>query len=92
MLPNWRRPTRFHLLSANSVVRAGWTADGLRHDAAVSVALPPVIEPGRDLARVEPEEVAPLHERDPPLRHEPADVPDGHAEVLGDALNIKEVR
>lgn len=49
-------------------------------------------EPGGDLGGVEPEEVAPLEERNPSLADKPADVADGHAEVIGDLLDGQEPR
>jgi hypothetical protein len=41
-------------------------------------------EPGGDLCRVEPEEMAPLDVRDASLGHEAANVADGDAEVCRD--------
>jgi hypothetical protein len=44
-------------------------------------------QPLGDLAWVEPEQVAPLNERNPSLGDEPSDMPNGHAEVRGNILD-----
>ena len=49
---------------------------------------PPLGEPGRDLVRIESEQISPLHVRDASLGDEPADVPHAHAKMIGDFVDI----
>ena len=49
------------------------------------------VEPRDDLADVEPEQSAPLVERDAALADEPANVADRHAEMSGKLLNTDQL-
>lgn len=48
-----------------------------------------LIDPDGDLARVEANVVADLHERDATLVHEPSDMADPHAEYFGYSFDIE---
>jgi hypothetical protein len=51
-----------------------------------------VIEPGRDLRRIESEQMAPLQVWDASLCHEASNVPHGHTEVIGDLVDVQQSR
>ena len=48
------------------------------------------IDPCVDLVRIEAQQVAPLHERDPPFVDEATHVPDLYAETRGDFVDVDE--
>jgi hypothetical protein len=49
-----------------------------------------MIEPGRDLAWIEPKKVAPLDERNAPFGDETSDVPFRDAEVVSDTRDVEQ--
>ncbi len=51
---------------------------------------PVLVDPSLDLDGIEPDELADLHVRDAPLRHQPADEPHRHPEPLGSVADIEQ--
>lgn len=73
--------TRQHLSARWSIARSV--------DERVDTALR---YPVRDLARIESEQVAPLHVRDSSLGDETPNVPDTHAEAIGGLFDVQQPR
>lgn len=51
-----------------------------------------LLDPPRDLDRIEPQQVAPLDERDAPLGHQPSNVTDIDTKMTGERRDVEQVR
>ena len=57
--------------------------------ASATWLTPTLVDPCRDVVRIEPEEVTPLDERDPALSDQPTHMPNGDPEVFSDAADVE---